>query len=448
MLSFVIVVILVFGVNTLLWTTAGGLRVVAAWVARLRSTPEREDARREATPGRDRVAILIAAHNEEFVIGHTLEALEGVGDDIAVFLVSDGSSDATADIARSHGATVLELNPNRGKAGAIVEAVRHFEIADRFEVLLLLDADTRLSKDYFDTGLGEFADPGIVAVAGRASTLFNPRSPTRIGRILVAYRERVYIAMQYLFKFGQASKHANVVPIVPGFASMYRTRILADIDIAAPGLKIEDYNMTFELHAKKLGRISFHPHVAIALTQDPDTFADYAKQVERWNTGFWQTVVRHRFRFRLFWFVLTLFIAELVMASVVLISLVPSIVLSLYASAVVALGWDPTGTAAEITTLLPPLALVLGVVLPDYLLTLMAAVVARRPVYLLYGLCFPILRVIDAVLCAMALAVALTGRTSGTWTSPSRRAIRSEPGGAEVTVTEGSAPKETVAAVS
>ncbi len=419
MFSFLIVLLLVLGVNTIIWGTAGGMRVLAARLRR-HSSSARAGAS-AAGPGRDEVAILIAAHNEEVVIGRTIAELDKFGPEVSVFVVSDGSSDDTAVIARAHGATVLELNPNRGKAGALVAAIEHFRIAERFEVLLLLDADTHLSAEYFDTGLGEFADPGIVAVAGRASTLFTPSSPTFFGRLLVAYRERVYIAMQYLFKFGQAGRYANVVPIVPGFASMYRTSILKDIDIAAQGLKIEDYNMTFEVHAKRLGRIAFHPHAAIALTQDPDTLFDYVKQVERWNLGFWQTVGRHRFRMRVFWVALSLFIGELLLASVVLVLLLPAITLSVGSSLAEAAGLDPSGIAGGVAGALPPLALLAGLVLPDYLLTVLAAVVSRRAVYLAYGLFFPFFRIVDAVLCLYALGEAVFSSSGGTWKSPSRR---------------------------
>ncbi|MFB2597129.1 glycosyltransferase [Herbiconiux sp. P17] len=423
MLTFIVVLVLVLGINTIIWATVGGMRVVAARLRRKDTVPVRL---RAGAPTRDQVAILMAAHNEEMVIGNTIASLAEFGHDVNVFVVSDGSTDDTAVIARAHGATVLELSPNRGKAGALVEAIKQFRIADRFEVLLLLDADTHLTADYFETGLGEFADPSVVAVAGRASTLFVPRSPTFFGRLLVAYRERVYIAMQYLFKFGQAARYANVVPIVPGFASMYRTRILSEIDIAAQGLKIEDYNMTFEVHAKRLGRIAFHPNAAIALTQDPDTLFDYVKQVQRWNLGFWQTVGRHRFRMRTFWLALTLFIAELLLSSVVLILLIPAVLVSTGVATLEDLGLNPSGFVVDLAGALPPLALLLGVVIPDYLLSVLAAVVSKRPVYLAYGVIFPFFRVVDALLCMVALFEAVFSRSTGSWKSPSRRPARTE----------------------
>jgi biofilm PGA synthesis N-glycosyltransferase PgaC len=419
MLPFVILVVLLVGVSTILWSSIGLIRVIASWTA--------PRAGRDVLPEhphiRD-VAVIIAAHNEELVIGGTLRSLEKLIPASNIFVVSDGSSDRTVQIARAEGANVLDLHPNRGKAGAIVEVLDYFAIPSRYEVVMLLDADTQLTPEYFESGLPMFSDPDVVAVAGRASTLSTPRPSSIAGRILIAYRNRVYIAMQYLFKFGQAAKHVNVVAIVPGFASMYRSRILGSIDIDAPGLKIEDYNMTFEVHAKKLGRIAFHPHAAIALTQDPDRFDDYLHQVERWNLGFWQTVLRHRVQFTKFWFALGLFIVELLTSSVLLILLMPALAVSLTATAIVGLGIDDSGTARVLMDLLPPMLLILGVFIPDYALSILGAIIARKPAYLLMGFLFPALRVVDAFLCVRALIGALLLPAShGVWKSPPRRGV-------------------------
>jgi len=290
-------------------------------------------------------------------------------------------------------------------------------------VVMLLDADTLLAADYLETGLPFFDDPSVVAVAGRATTLIEPAPRTRMGRFLVAYRERFYVVIQYLFKYGQAARPINVVSIVPGFASMYRTRILADIDIAAPGLAIEDFNMTFEVHAKRLGRIAFRPQASIAYTQDPDTFADYRKQLHRWTLGFWQTVLRHGFHWGKFWAALGLYIVELVFSSTVVLMLVPLFLVSCLG----ALWASATGTelevAGQVAETFPPAAVALGVLIPDYLLTIFTVCVTRRPRYLLLGLGFPLMRIVDATLCMRSLAQALlsTNVPAGTWKSPVRR---------------------------
>ena len=60
--------------------------------------------------------------------------------------------------------------------------------------------------------------------------------------------------------------------------------------------------------------------------------------------------------------------------------------------------------------------------IPDYLLTIMAACVLRRPRYLLLGLGFPLMRIVDAALCLRVLPMAWMARSSGVWVSPTRRA--------------------------
>jgi len=414
MLAFLLLVFIVIGLNTLVWTTAGLIRV-----ARRRLRPEGPVPASRLTPAD--VAILIAAHNEELTISATIRsALQQVPEG-QVFIVSDGSGDATVDVAERAGANVLDLHPNRGKAGALVAGIREFRLAERFEVVLLLDADTQLDDAYLDSGLPLFDDGDVVAVAGRATTLVDPRPASFMGRLLVSYRERVYVVMQYLYKFGQAGRAANVVAIVPGFASMYRTRILDEIDIDAPGLAIEDYNMTFEVHAKRLGRIAFDPRAAIAHTQDPDRLHDYVRQVRRWNLGFWQTVRRHGFRLRRFWLVLVVFIAELLTSSLALLLVLPALVLTGGTLIAIAIGLDPPLPLREFAEALPPWSLVLGVLVPDYVLTVFSVLVSRRWSDLLLGPAFVVVRVLDAAACLRALLSALLPQTGGVWRSPTRR---------------------------
>ncbi len=420
MLTFLLVLVLVLGVNTTVWGLAGLTRLVLGRLRRGRPLPPGD--RVEATE----VAVLIAAHNEELVIAKTIEsALSLLVPNENIFVVSDGSHDDTALIAWSYGVKILELSPNRGKAGALAAGIEHFQLADRFRIVVLLDADTRLAADYLTTGLPFFDDPEVVAVAGRAATIAEPQPTTRLGRFLVAYRERFYVVVQYLLKYGQAARPANVVSIVPGFASMYRSSVLPEIDISAPGLAIEDFNMTFEIHAKRLGRIAFHPRAAVAYTQDPDTYREYTRQLHRWTLGFWQTVRRHGLHLGRFWGALVLFVIELVSSSVMLLLTVPLLLLAAVAALWGELTGDHGGVVALVSDLVPAPAIVLGVLVPDYLLTVFAAIITRRPKYLLLGLAFPVMRVVDAAICLRTLPEAYFARSAGSsrgaWKSPVRR---------------------------
>jgi biofilm PGA synthesis N-glycosyltransferase PgaC len=367
------------------------------------------------------VAVLIAAHNEALVINATIRAAAALVPLRNIHVISDMSADDTAAIARAAGVKVLELEQNRGKAGALAAGIAHFDLCRRFRVVMLLDADTRPTLDYLATGLPLFSDPTVVAVAGRAKSIMTPPAPTALGRFLVAYRERLYIVVQLLLKYGQASRGANVVSIVPGFASMYRSSALAKIKVLAPGLVIEDFNMTFEIHAKKLGRIAFHPSAAVAYTQDPDNFQDYTRQVRRWILGFWQTVRRHRFQAGKFWLALVFYMIELVMSCVFFVLLIPVFLLSLVSSMQVQAFGGNAESFVFLSGLVRPQDVLLGVFIPDLVLTVIAAIALRRPGFLLMAPLFPFMRILDSVICLMVLPGAFSHFSDGAWVSPMRR---------------------------
>ena len=83
------------------------------------------------------VAIIIPAKDEEHRIARVLlAALESKLAD-QVIVVSDGSTDRTAQVARKWPVQVVELKKNQGKGGAMLEGVR----ATKAEIVCFVDAD-------------------------------------------------------------------------------------------------------------------------------------------------------------------------------------------------------------------------------------------------------------------------------------------------------------------
>jgi len=83
------------------------------------------------------VSAVVPAYNEGPRVGHVVSALVRCTAVHQVIVVDDGSQDDTAEVAKSHGATVVSLPCNVGKGGAVARGV---EAADG-EIILLLDAD-------------------------------------------------------------------------------------------------------------------------------------------------------------------------------------------------------------------------------------------------------------------------------------------------------------------
>ncbi|WP_304503253.1 glycosyltransferase family 2 protein [Amycolatopsis sp. FDAARGOS 1241] len=415
--------IFVFGVNFTLWGTAGLARAIENRLRRPRpAQPLPVPCRHPGGVRRSRVAVLMAAHNEEIVIADSLAAITRLVRPENVHVVSDGSTDRTVEIALACGVNVTETPVNVGKAGALEEGVRHFSLATRFDAVLLLDADTRLDPGYFDAALPEFDDPAVVAVAGCAATDWSAAKRGFAAWLFTAHRSRIYAVLQRLLKFGQTWHRTNATPIVPGFASLYRAHVLPRIDINPPGLVIEDFNMTFEVYRRRLGKVGFSLR-AVAVTQDPDSLRDYVRQTRRWALGFWQTVRRFRPRADLFTAMLGLYLVELVLASVFM-ALLPFVVVLLLLAELP--GFLAVPVAGDVTLAvghyvnLPTIAF--GILLPDVILTVAVALTERRARYLLMAPFYLPLRCLDAFVALWTLPRAWLERSTGRWQSPSRRA--------------------------
>src|SRR6056297_2823748 len=82
------------------------------------------------------VSVVMGTYNEEAAIGTVLSDIEDVTDGQAEVVCVDGSSDRTAEIAREHGARVIEQEP-RGYGVAVREAV----LAAERPVVVTTDCD-------------------------------------------------------------------------------------------------------------------------------------------------------------------------------------------------------------------------------------------------------------------------------------------------------------------
>ncbi|MDI6895056.1 MAG: glycosyltransferase [Bacillota bacterium] len=84
-----------------------------------------------------KVAAVVPAYNEERTIGAVLSVLVKCRGLDEVVVVSDGSTDGTARVARSFGVKVVELESNRGKGAAMAAGVA----ATDAPLVVFLDAD-------------------------------------------------------------------------------------------------------------------------------------------------------------------------------------------------------------------------------------------------------------------------------------------------------------------
>lgn len=119
------------------------------------------------------VSVVVCARNEEKSVApkiRNLAAQQGMPDRYDIVMASDGSTDATAAVARAAAAesamqlnvTVLEFPANRGKAAVLNEVIPQC----RGEIVVLADARQAFAPDAIQNLCRRFADPAVGAVSG------------------------------------------------------------------------------------------------------------------------------------------------------------------------------------------------------------------------------------------------------------------------------------------
>lgn len=151
--SLAVCVYIYFGYPALLWV-----------MSRVAARPVREA---DVTP---RATFLIAAYNEEKVIARKIEntlSLDYPPDRIEVLVVSNGSTDATADIVRRWNDPRVRLIdlPQPGKMAALNEGAK----AATGDILVITDADFFLDRHSLREMARKFADPQVGGVCGARS---------------------------------------------------------------------------------------------------------------------------------------------------------------------------------------------------------------------------------------------------------------------------------------
>ncbi len=140
--------------------------------------------KRQAAGGPLRIAVLVPAHNEEHQIAAILRdvaAADYPAERVTVFVIADNCSDATAAIAREHGATALERHnlEQRGKGQALDWCLReHADTLRDFDAIALVDADMQLCPAFLQEMSASLSAPGVEVVQG-LNTVSNPEASWR-----------------------------------------------------------------------------------------------------------------------------------------------------------------------------------------------------------------------------------------------------------------------------
>jgi glycosyltransferase involved in cell wall biosynthesis len=112
-----------------------------------------------------KLVAVVPAWNEEGSIGAVVDEIDAVVPGATVVVVDDASTDATAEVAEAHGATVLRLPFNVGIGGAVQTGYRYAR-DEGFEVAVRLDGDGQHDASELSKLLGPIRDGSADLVIG------------------------------------------------------------------------------------------------------------------------------------------------------------------------------------------------------------------------------------------------------------------------------------------
>lgn len=235
-------------------------------------------------PRRLKMALLLPGHNEELIIATTIASAVAAGQQLRdIFVVDDNSSDNTRKEALKllPKSNVLTVERS-GKALAVHKAIEHFDIVKRYQWVHVADADSIFGEDYFRIYRKSLNGTKYSVAVGFVQSLR--------GNWISTYRALNYTYSQHFNR--RIQDKLGMISVFPGPITSFKTDIIKDLDFDTGSLT-EDFDITLQVHRKKLGGIKFIPK-AINYTQDPQTLSDYCKQTARWQRGFFQGVKKYR----------------------------------------------------------------------------------------------------------------------------------------------------------
>jgi cellulose synthase/poly-beta-1,6-N-acetylglucosamine synthase-like glycosyltransferase len=233
----------------------------------------RRDRATTRTEGRSTVSLIIPAYDEEDVIERKIanaRQLDYPRDRMQIVVASDGSSDRTAELARSAGAdVVLELHRG-GKVAALNQAVRHAT----GELLAFSDANSYWRPDALRRLVARFAEDRVGYVCGQV----------RFEGGEGGNQEGLY----WRYEMAVRSMETRLAGITAGNGGIYAVRREAYIDLDPS--RGQDIGFPFEL-TKRGWRAVYEP-AAIAEEKMAPTVEGEFRRKRRMMWGLWDVMLK------------------------------------------------------------------------------------------------------------------------------------------------------------
>ncbi|HEX6498421.1 MAG TPA: glycosyltransferase [Micromonosporaceae bacterium] len=234
------------------------------------------------------VSVVLAAYNEEKVLGRTLASLGRTwyGRVVEILVIDDGSTDRTAEVvleaARSDRRIRLIQQENAGKAAALN---RGFAQAVA-PVVVTLDADTLFAPGTIGNLVRHFA-------ADRTGRLAAVAGVVKVGNarnLLTRWQALEYVTQIGVDRGAQDALHA--IMVVPGACAAWRRDAVEQAGGYSRATLAEDCDLALDL--QRLGYSVTQDDEAACYTEAPQSPRTLTQQRFRWMFGNIQAMWKHR----------------------------------------------------------------------------------------------------------------------------------------------------------
>jgi cellulose synthase/poly-beta-1,6-N-acetylglucosamine synthase-like glycosyltransferase len=242
------------------------------------------------------ITALIPAHNEEKLIGATIQSLMNQDrKPDRIIVVADNCTDKTVEVAKSFGVEVfLSVNNDKKKAGALNQVLEKIlPSMGENDTVMIMDADTVLRQGFLSAAAKRFTDDrGLSAVGG---LFFGEDVPGLLAQIQ---------KNEYTRYSREIDRRRGRVFVLTGTASIFRARALRTVaeqrGHLLPGTKgqvydthalTEDNELTIAL--KSLGALMVSPSECMVETELMPSLGALWRQRLRWQRGAMENIATY-----------------------------------------------------------------------------------------------------------------------------------------------------------
>ena len=238
-----------------------------------------------------RFLVLVPAHNEEKVIGDiigNLKEMDYPKELYDFYIIADNCTDGTAEKARSLGANVIETHKESpdaatGKPIALKKALNSIDYRDRYDLMMVFDADNLIDSNMFREVNSQYLDKG---------------RPDFIQCYLGAKNKSGVIAWFYYTGYTLSNRFFNLAKqrlglngVLGGTGFAVSTSYLAQRGGWTTMTLTEDYEMQVEAILE--GRRIVWNHFTRVYDEKPTRLTAAIRQRVRWGQGHWYVTLHN-----------------------------------------------------------------------------------------------------------------------------------------------------------